>query len=53
MLNIHFINVADGDSILIEDREGDRVFRMMVDTGRKELACVPGSQRRRAIDYLR
>ena len=38
MLNIHFINVADGDSILIEDWEGERVFRMMVDTGRQDTA---------------
>ena len=53
MLNIHFINVADGDSILIEDREGDRVFRMMVDTVRRELGSDPGSLRCRAIDYLR
>ena len=53
MLNIHFINVADGDSILIEDWEGERVFRMMVDTGRRELACEPDSRRCRAIDYLR
>lgn len=53
MLNIHFINVADGDAILIEDRDGDRVFRMMVDTGRREQAPAPGSRRCKAIDYLR
>lgn len=53
MLNIHFINVADGDAILIEDRNDDRVFRMMVDTGRRELESVPGSRRCRAVDYLR
>ena len=53
MLNIHFINVADGDAILIEDRDGERVFRMMVDTGRRELACEPDSRRCRAVDYLR
>ena len=30
MLKLHFIDVADGDSILIELTEGPRVFRMLV-----------------------
>ena len=53
MLRIHFINVADGDAILIEEQDGSKSFRMMVDTGRKELDPVPGSRRCLAVEYLR
>lgn len=34
MLKLYFFNVGDGDAILIEDIEGGRVYRMLVDTGR-------------------
>ena len=40
MLNIHFINVADGDSILIEDREGDRVFLELLLSGEKRFFSI-------------
>lgn len=41
MLRIRFINVGDGDAILIEERAEGRVFRMLVDTGRAEFpACA-------------
>ena len=34
MLRLRFLNVAEGDSILIEDIEDTQVFRLLVDTGR-------------------
>ncbi|MBQ2707147.1 MAG: MBL fold metallo-hydrolase [Clostridia bacterium] len=41
MLRIRFINVGDGDAILIEELSVGRAFRMLVDTGRAELsACA-------------
>ena len=45
MLDIHSINVADGDSILIEEREPGKTFRMLVDTGRAVLASREDSLR--------
>lgn len=53
MLDIHFINVADGDSILIEEREPGKTFRMLVDTGRAVLASREDSLRLTAAEYLR
>lgn len=53
MLELCFINVGDGDAILIEDREDGRVFRMLVDAGRRDVGRSPGSLRRTAADYLR
>lgn len=53
MLEIHFINVADGDAILLEDLSGREPFRMLVDTGRLLLKDTPGSLRLTAADYLR
>lgn len=53
MLKLHFINVADGDAILVEDQGESGVFRMLVDTGRLRLDDVPGSLRLSAADYLR
>lgn len=34
MLRLRFFNVGDGDAILIEEIVGERMFRMLVDTGR-------------------
>ena len=48
MLELHFINVGDGDAILIEDRNGGDVFRMLVDAGRRAPDAYPGSPRRTA-----
>lgn len=53
MLKLHFIDVADGDSVLIELTEGPRVFRILVDTGHRQVEPVEGSQRRTAVSYLR
>ena len=33
MLKLHFLNVGDGDAILLEDTAGEQPFRMLVDTG--------------------
>ena len=53
MLKLHFIDVADGDSVLLELTEGPRVFRILVDTGHRQVEPVEGSQRRTAVSYLR
>lgn len=52
MLKLHFINVADGDSILVEEQRGERTFRLLVDTGRPEPTAAPGSLCRTAAAYL-
>ena len=53
MLDIHFLNVADGDAILIEDRTGEKPFRMLVDAGRDVIAPREGSLRLSVQAYLR
>lgn len=53
MLELHFINVADGDAILAEDWDDGEVFRMLVDTGRAWMEESAGSMRLTAADYLR
>ena len=53
MLDLHFINVGDGDAILVEERNGDEVFRLLVDTGRADAGAYPGSRRLTAGAYLR
>ena len=53
MLTLHFINVGDGDAILAEDRRGTRVFRMLVDTGRKDVGRTSDSPRTGVVEYLR
>ena len=53
MLKLHFINVADGDSILIEELYGPRTFRILVDTGLPQVEPVPGSLRCTCAAYLR
>ena len=50
MLRLHFINVGDGDAILAE--EGGDPFRLLVDTGRRDVGEAPGSLRCTAADYL-
>lgn len=52
MLKLHFINVADGDSILVEALEGPRIFRALVDAGPRQVCPTPGSLRTTAPDYL-
>lgn len=53
MLELHFINVGDGDAILVEYRERGGVFRLLVDAGRAEAGAYPGSLRQTAAEYLR
>lgn len=53
MLKLHFINVGDGDAVLIEERGGGEVFRLLVDAGREDVETFPGSQRLTAAAYLR
>ena len=36
MLRLHFINVGDGDAILVEELREGSAFRMLVDTGRED-----------------
>lgn len=53
MLLLHFINVGDGDAVLVEEKTDGRVFRLLVDTGREDVGAYPGSLRRTAAAYLR
>lgn len=53
MLKLHFINVADGDAILVEDLGEREPFRLLVDTGQAQLEEAEGSLRTTAADYLR
>ena len=53
MLYLHFINVGDGDAILIEHRQGREVYRLLVDAGRADVGSFPGSRRLTAAAYLR
>ena len=52
MLRLHFINVGDGDAILVEELREGSAFRMLVDTGREDVGGEPGSLRRTAAEYL-
>lgn len=52
MLYLHFINVGDGDAVLVEEREGREVFRLLVDAGRPDVGVYPGSRRLTAAAYL-
>ncbi|MDD6679314.1 MAG: MBL fold metallo-hydrolase [Firmicutes bacterium] len=52
MLKLHFINVADGDSILVEALEGPRIFRALVDAGPRRVCPSAGSLRNTAPEYL-
>lgn len=52
MLRIRFINVGDGDAILIEELSVGRAFRMLVDTGRAEIPACADFLRRAGITRL-
>ena len=41
MLRIRFLNVGDGDAILIEELSAGRAFRMLVDAGRQLTPAPP------------
>ena len=53
MLIIHFINVAEGDSALIEYTNGVKIFRILVDTGRYAFTQKEDSSRIYVADYLK
>lgn len=53
MLFLHFINVGDGDAVLVEEKTDGRVFRLLVDAGRPDVEAYPGSLRQTAAAYLR
>lgn len=53
MLTLHFINVGDGDAILVEETAGGRAFRLLVDAGKADVGPGPGGWRRTAAAYLR
>ena len=50
MLALDFLNVGDGDAILI--REDESRYVMLVDTGRPHIEFTRGSKRRAAINHL-
>lgn len=53
MLKLDFINVGDGDAILIRElRPGEADYVMLVDCGRPHIEFVPGSKRRHALNCL-
>ena len=52
MLKLHFLNVGDGDAILLEDTAGEQPFRMLVDTGPEDVNPSPDSSRISAAQYL-
>lgn len=52
MLYLHFINVGDGDAILIEERGDGSAFRLLVDAGRADVGACSGSRRLTAAAYL-
>lgn len=53
MLELHFINVGDGDAALMEYTGPGGPWRLLVDTGREDVGTFPGSRRTTAADYLR
>ena len=53
MLKLHFINVGDGDAILVEETAEGRIFRLLVDAGKADVGTAPGGCRRTAAAYLR
>ena len=54
MLRLDFINVGDGDAILVREfRRHKPVFTLLVDCGRQDVGPFPGSRRGSAADYLR
>ncbi|NLM15917.1 MAG: MBL fold metallo-hydrolase [Clostridiaceae bacterium] len=53
MLKIHFINVADGDAILLEHSYEEKTRYILIDTGRSVLQDDPLSKRMLAVDYLK
>ena len=42
VLKLHFINVGDGDAILVEETAEGRIFRLLVDAGKADVGTAPG-----------
>lgn len=53
MLRLFFLNVGDGDAACVEVQSGPRIFRMLVDTGSRNVDPAPGSCRISAADFLK
>lgn len=53
MLKLHFINVGDGDAVLVEYLPAGQCFRLLVDAGRASVGDSGGPWRRSAAAYLR
>lgn len=52
-LQLHFLNVGDGDAVLVEELGPGNPFRLLVDTGRAEVGSFPGSFRDTVAAHLR
>lgn len=53
MLQLHFLNVGDGDAALVEYAGPDGVWRLLVDAGQTDVGGFPGSRRLTAAEHLR
>ncbi|MDR1193540.1 MAG: MBL fold metallo-hydrolase [Peptococcaceae bacterium] len=52
MLKVDFINVGDGDAILLRRGENDDTYTVLVDCGRPYVEFAEGSEKRSCITYL-
>lgn len=53
MIRLHFINVANGDSILVQYTKNGATKNFLIDTGLAEIPPVEDSMRIKAFDYLK
>lgn len=53
MLQLHFLNVGDGDAVLIEYTGPEGPWHLLVDAGREDVGSAPGSRRLTAAEHLR
>ena len=52
MLQVDFINVGDGDAILLQDFAPETPYRMLVDCGRGLIEYHSGSRQQYAVNCL-
>ena len=52
MLRVDFINVGDGDAVLLRCEDGGRTRTILVDCGRPHVEFVQGSKRGSCLDWL-
>lgn len=52
MLQVDFINVGDGDAILLQDFAPETPYRMLVDCGRGLIEYHSGSRQQYAVNFL-